>query len=243
MSTEFPRLKYRFMAASSGSKTDRAKAPIRILIVDDQLVVRAGLHMLIESNPGMKIVALASNRPEALGMAFRESPDLIILDSDLGGQSALTFLPQLCEAAKDARVLVLTGLRDPDTHREAIQLGAMGVVLKEDAPDVLIKAIEKVHAGEIWLDRATLGHLLLEKTKAKSTDREFAKIATLTARERQVIALIAEGLKNKQIAQRLFISDTTARHHLSSIYSKLGVSDRLELLIYAFAHKIVRQPD
>jgi DNA-binding NarL/FixJ family response regulator len=231
------------MAASSGSKTDRAKAPIRILIVDDQLVVRAGLHMLIERNPGMKIVALASNRLEALGMAFRESLDLIILDLDLGGQSAVTFLPQLCEAAKDARVLVLTGVRDPDTYRQVIQLGAMGVVLKEDAPNMLIKAIEKVHAGEVWLDRATLGQLVLERTKAKSIDPEFAKIATLTARERQVIALIAEGLKNKQIARRLSISDTTARHHLSSIYSKLGVSDRVELLIYAFAHKIVPQPD
>jgi len=119
-------------------------------------------------------------------------------------------------------------------------LGAMGVVLKEHAPDVLIKAIEKVHAGEIWLDRPTMGRMLREMTgkDEKEIDPELTKIESLTQREREVVALIAEGLKNRQIGERLFISETTVTHHLSSIYSKLGVSDRLELVIYAFTHKI-----
>lgn len=214
------------------------------MIVDDHLVVRAGLHMLIEDHPGMTVVAMASNRTEALDLSASAAPNLILLDLDLGGENALAFLAQLRETTPNARILVLTGLRDTDAHRQAVQLGAMGVVLKEHAPDVLIKAIEKVHAGEIWLDRPTMGRMLREMSARdeKETDPEVAKIKSLTQREREVVALIAEGLKNKQIAQRLFISETTVTHHLSSVYSKLGVSDRLELVIYAFANKLAGKP-
>ncbi|HET6854570.1 MAG TPA: response regulator transcription factor [Pyrinomonadaceae bacterium] len=215
------------------------------MIVNDQLVVRDGLRMLIENHPGTKVVAMASTRSEALEIIEREPCDLIILDLELGGYNASSFIPQLREAAKNARVLVLTGSKDSETHQKAAQLGAMGVVLKEDAADQLIKAIEKVYRGEAWLDRVTLGTLLwnLSNQDKDSLDPRARKISTLTDRERQVITLIAEGLKNRQIAERLFISPTTVTHHLSSIYSKLGVSDRLELVIYAFANKLVKLPE
>src|ERR1044071_813255 len=163
------------------SETDKSSAPIRILIVDDHLVVRAGLHMLIENHPGMTVVAMASNRAEAMELAARDSPNLILLDLDLHGESALTFLAQLRETTPNARILVLTGLRDTEAHRQAVKLGAMGVVLKEHAPDVLIKAIEKVHAGEIWLDRPTMGRMLREMSRDdKVIDPEVAKIQSLT---------------------------------------------------------------
>jgi two-component system, NarL family, nitrate/nitrite response regulator NarL len=222
-----------------------APIKIRILIIDDQLVVREGLRMLIENHPGTKVVAMASTRSEALDILARESCDLIILDLELGGASATSFIPQLREAAKSARILVLTGSRDTAIHQKAAQLGAMGVVLKEDAADLLLKAIEKVYQGEAWLDRVTLGNLLFQMSNhdKESQDPRAKKISSLTDRERQVIALIAEGLKNRQIAERLFISPTTVTHHLSSIYSKLGVSDRLELVIYAFANKLAKMPE
>jgi len=222
-----------------------APVKIRILIVDDQLVVREGLRMLIDNNPGIKVVAMASTRSEALEIIGRDPCDLIILDLELGGYSALSFIPELREAAKTARVLVLTGSRDSETHQKAAQLGAMGVVLKEDAADLLLKAIEKVHRGEAWLDRITLGNLLWQMSNhdKDTLDPRAQKISSLTERERQVIGLIAEGLKNRQIAERLFISPTTVTHHLSSIYSKLGVSDRLELVIYAFANKLAKMPE
>lgn len=222
-----------------------APQKIRIVIVENQLVVREGLRMLLDNHPGIKVVAMASTRPEALEIIAREPADLIILDLELGGVSALSFIPQLREAAKTARVLVLTGSRDPDTHQKAAQLGAMGVVLKENAADLLLKAIEKVYQGEAWFDRLTLGNLLwqLSSHDKESLDPHKKKISSLTDRERQVIALIAEGLKNKQIAERLFISPTTVTHHLSSIYSKLGVSDRLELVVYAFANKLAKMPE
>lgn len=215
------------------------------MIVDDQLVVREGLRMLLENHERMKVVGMAGTRSEALELIAQQPSDLIILNLELGGYSALSFIPQLRDVAKNARVLVLTGQRNSETHQKAAQLGAMGVVLKEDAVDLLLKAIEKVYQGEAWLDRLTLGNLLWEMSSRdkESLDPQRRKIASLTDRERQVIALITEGLKNRQIAERLFISPTTVTHHLSSIYSKLGVTDRLELVVYAFANKLAKMPE
>jgi len=222
-----------------------APQKIRIVIVDDQLVVREGLRMLLENHPGMKVVAMAGTRSEAVELVAREPCDLVIVNLELGGYSALSLLPQLRETAHNARVLVMTALRDPETHQKAARLGAMGVVLKEDAADLLLKAIQKVYQGEAWLDRLTLGNLLwqLSSHDKGELDPQRKKISSLTERERQVIILIAEGLKNKQIAERLFISPTTVTHHLSSIYSKLGVTDRLELVVYAFANKLAKMPE
>jgi len=216
---------------------------LRILLIEDQLVVRAGLRLLIESQPGMQVVALAANREEALKCAACESPDLILLDLKLGEESGLAFLPELRAATPKARVLVLTSSKDVDVHRQAVRLGAAGIVLKDQEPELLIKAIRKVHAGEVWLDRTTTGNLFHEMTQnSGDLDPEQSKIQSLTDREFQVIKLIAEGLKNKEIAKRLFISETTVTHHLSSIFSKLEVSDRLELVIYAFAQKLATMP-
>jgi len=222
-----------------------APQKIRLLIVDDQLVVREGLKLLIDNHPGIKVAAMASTRAEALEMIVRESFDLVILNLELGGESALSFIPHLREAATTARILVLTGLRDSETHQKAVQLGAMGVVLKEEAADRLLKAIEKIYEGEVWLERVALGSLLwqMSSRNKEPLDPQVKRISSLTDREREVIILIAQGLKNKQIAARLFISQTTVTHHLSSIYSKLGVSDRLELVVYAFANKLAKLPD
>jgi len=216
---------------------------LRILLIEDQLVIRAGLRLLIESQPGLQVVALAANREEALKFAACESPDLILLDLKLGEESGLAFLPELRAATPKARVLVLTSSKDVDVHRQAVRLGAAGIVLKDQEPELLIKAIRKVHAGEVWLDRTTTGNLFHEMTQnSGDLDPEQSKIQSLTDREFQVIKLIAEGLKNKEIAKRLFISETTVTHHLSSIFSKLEVSDRLELVIYAFAKKLATMP-
>jgi two-component system nitrate/nitrite response regulator NarL len=218
---------------------------LKVLIVGDHSLLLAGVGMLLDNQPDMKVLARTAARSEALELAARESPDLILLDLDLASEDVTILLPELREAAKNARVLVLTRVTDPEVHRRVVQLGAMGVVLKHQTPEVLFKAIRKVHAGEVWLDRTSMGNVLHEMTRKKPPDPhdpEAPKIRTLTDREHQVIALIAEGLKNKQIAERLFISETTVTHHLSSIFSKLEVSDRLELVIYAFAHNIARLP-
>ncbi len=218
---------------------------IRVLLVDDHAIVRAGLRMLIGSEPGLQVVGEADGRASALDRAARLQPDIILLDLDLGGDSSLDFLPDLLANVPQGRVILLTGTRNPDEHVRAVRLGAMGVVLKEQAADVLVRAIQKVHAGEAWLDPTLTARLLTGMAPgrgAKQVDPETVKIAALTDREREVIALICEGLQNKTIGQRLFISETTVRHHLTSIFSKLGLENRLELVIYAYRHGLAQPP-
>ena len=217
--------------------------PITIMIVDDHVVIRSGLRMLIEHDQQMQVIAQAGNKSEALERAESERPDVIILDLVLGDDDGLAFLPELCQASPSSRVLVLTGVQNPDAHRRAIRRGAMGIVLKEHAADQLLKAIKKVNDGEVWIERSMMGSMIQEFNKPAMVDPEVAKIESLTDREREVIALIGEGLKNKQVGERLFISETTVTHHLSSVFSKLEVSDRLELIIYAFRHGLAKMPE
>jgi DNA-binding NarL/FixJ family response regulator len=216
--------------------------PISIMIVDDHVVIRSGLRMLIEHDQRMQVVAQAGNRMEALERAESERPDVIILDLVLGDEDGLSFLPELCQTSPESRVLVLTGVQNADAHRRAIRRGAMGIVLKEHAADQLLKAIMKVYEGEVWIERTMMGSMIQEFNKPALPDPEVTKIQTLTDREREVIALVGEGLKNKQVGERLFISETTVTHHLSSVFSKLEVSDRLELIIYAFRHGLAKMP-
>jgi DNA-binding NarL/FixJ family response regulator len=217
--------------------TNELRRTVRILLVDDHAVVRAGLRMLLESSPDYIVVGEAGVRHEALSLATALQPDLVLLDLDLGGRMAADLIPELRAVVPEARVLVLTGVADSQVHRDCVRLGARGVVSKEKAADFLLKAVEKVHHGELWLDRTTAAGLItaLAGNEPRS-DPDRAKLDLLTAREREVAALIAQGLKNKEIAGRLFISETTVRHHLTSIYAKLAVPDRLSLLLFAVKH-------
>ena len=213
--------------------------PIRILIIDDHAIMRTTLRMFLERQADLMVVGEGASPEEALAAAAREYPDIILLDLHLGAANDLDLLPQLHAAAPGAQIVVLTGVRDADMHRRAVQLGAMGLVLKEEGAAVLIQAIAKVSAGEIWLNNPLVARVLSEMTRPGPScgpDPEALKINALTAREREVIALVGEGLKNRLIADRLSISEATVRHHLTSIFAKLGVGDRLELAIYAYRH-------
>jgi DNA-binding NarL/FixJ family response regulator len=215
----------------------------RVLLVDDHGVVRTGVRLIIQGSPGLAIIGEAADREQALAIATREQPDVILLDLDLGDDSGLAIISDLIAASGGARVIILTGIRDPEVHRKAVMLGAMGVVSKEKAADALIKAIERVQAGEAWLDPALVAGVLQEVSgKSKNVDPEARKIASLTNREREVVELVGLGIKNKQVAERLFISETTVRHHLTSIFDKLEVSGRVELLIYAMRHGLTNPP-
>ena len=218
---------------------------VKILIVDDHTVIRAGLRLLIETNERFGVCGEAGNCGDATLAAESLQPDLILLDIDLNGENALQCMPALLRAAPSARVLVLTGLSDAGVHAEALRAGAMGLVLKEKAAEVLLKAIDKVNQGEVWFDRTTMGSVLAQMSRGgggAGEDSDGAKITSLTDREREVVTLIGEGLKNRQIAERLFISETTVRHHLTSVFGKLGVADRLELVIYAYRHNLAKPP-
>ena len=133
---------------------------ISIMIVDDHAVIRTGLRMLIEQDFTMKVVAMAGNSAEAFEQLAKETPDIIILDLVLGDEDGLTLLPTLREKSPTTRVLILTGVLNPDAHRAAIRKGAMGIVLKEHAADLLLKAIKKVNDGEVWIDRSMMGMVI-----------------------------------------------------------------------------------
>lgn len=216
---------------------------IKLLIVDDHPIVRVGLRALFASHTHLDVVGEAGAPDEAITAARKYQPDVILLDLNLGAESGLDVIDELTLDAPKARVLVLTGVADVRSHTQAMHLGAAGLVLKEKAPEVLVKAIEKVHAGDVWFDRVLMRQALAalaDTTEAMRAGQEAAKVETLTPRERETIRLIGEGLKNQQIADRLFISEKTVRHHLSSIFAKLGVTDRLELVIYAYRHNLVQ---
>jgi DNA-binding NarL/FixJ family response regulator len=197
--------------------------------------------LLIESRAGLKVVGEAGTRCDAVLLTNREKPDVILLDLDTGGgRQALDFMPELLTVSNETRILALTGMRDQEIHQRVVRLGAMGLVLQEKAAEDLLKAIEKVHAGEAWLDRSLTASVISKFSRPGSSSLigdEEVKIASLSGREREVITLVGEGLKNKQIAERLFISETTVRHHLTSIFSKLDIASRFELIIFVYRHQ------
>ena len=216
---------------------------ISILVVDDQPIVRAGLRTLIEDHSDMILAGEAATRSEALATAGTRRPHIILLELALAHESGLDFLGDLLTVAPESRVVILTGVRDPEAHRRAVHLGAMGLVLKDQAPDVVIKAIEKVHTGEVWLDRTLTASVLSERSREERHQQgDLARIATLTERERQIVELVCQGLRNKQIAEKLFISAATVRNHLTSVLSKLELSNRVELALYAYRQHLAKPP-
>lgn len=221
-----------------------AGAPIRVLLVDDHEVVRMGIRALVRAQPHLALVGEAANVTQALDLTERTQPDIILLDIDLGQESGLDLLPLIQVRAPEARVVLLTGMRDAAVHRRAVRQGAVGLVLKDRPLDMVIKAIEKVYEGEVWLDRRLIADVLSATSGDRPTiDAEQRRIAALTDREREVIALLGEGIKNRHIADRLAISEATVRHHLTSVFSKLGVSDRFEMAIFAYRHGLAKLPE
>jgi DNA-binding NarL/FixJ family response regulator len=202
--------------------------------------------LILKSNDKIVLAGETGDSEEAARMATTCDPHVILLELNLDGELDTEIIPELLKAAPKARLILLTGLQDPDVINLAIQMGAVGVVAKTEPATVLLKAIEKVNAGEVWIDRAMMADVLTSLARARyapaEQSPEIARIASLSVREREVIGLIGEGLRNKEIAERMSISEVTVRHHLSSVYSKLGVEDRLELTIYAYRNGLATLP-
>jgi len=226
---------------------EKSPAPIRVLLIDDHRSILWGLERLIESGkPAMEVVGTATNCTDALKLVDEAAPDLILLDIGLGDQNGVDEIPNLI-ARSNAKILVLTGVRDESIHDKAVLAGASGVVEKEAPAETILAAIEKVHEGQLWLNRVATGRIFLEMSRenaAQSVDPERAKIQSLTDREREIVAVAAShaGANAKAIAEMLYISEHTLRNHLTSIYDKLAVASRLELFAYAHKHGLTKRP-
>jgi two-component system, NarL family, nitrate/nitrite response regulator NarL len=212
--------------------------PIRIVLIDDHRALLWGLERLIEGeHPRMQVVGTATNCRDGLAIVHETRPDVVLLDIYLGIEDGIDLVPDLLDQGA-ARVLVLTGKSDAAMHDQAVIAGARGVIGKDHDPDDILKAIEKVHGGELWLDRISTSRVFTELSRRRSeedNDPEQRKISQLTPRERSIVrvSVVHAGATTKAIADKLFISDRTLRNHLTSIYGKLGVANRLELLVYA----------
>lgn len=218
--------------------------PIRVMIVDDHKSIVWGLQRLIESSqPRMEVVAMATSCCEMLDSVVAANPDIILLDLDLNGESAIDAMADVARLSS-AQILVLTGIRDPATQQAAIMHGARGVVGKDESADVLLLAIERVHAGEVWINRQMMGKVLSAISSGAINDRnrtpDAARIDSLTPREREIVRIVVKnrGAKSMEIAEAMHISEHTLRNHLTVIYDKLNLRNRLDLFAYAVEHRL-----
>jgi two-component system nitrate/nitrite response regulator NarL len=215
---------------------------VRVLIADDHQIFRAGLRKLLESEPGFDVVGEADDGATALALVQQLHPDFLLLDLAMPNMSGLEALRELATSGSTCQIVLLAAAIDKAQIVEALRLGARGVVLKDSATGLLFKCIRTVMAGEFWVGRESVADLVLYLRQFPPAVRTPAKKNfRLTPRELQVIATVVAGYPNKEIAQQFSISEDTVKHHLSSIFDKLGVSNRLELALFAINHHLVAE--
>ena len=217
--------------------------PIRILIADDHPIFRDGLKRLLAAEKDFEVVGEAGHGNEVLPAVERHSPDILLLDLKLPGTHGLAILQKMQAAQSTTKVIVLTASEDKSEFVQAMKLGTSGIVLKQSATELLFKSIRKVFAGEIWLDARTTAAVIRqfasgEELPAVPGNGRTRERLPLSQREREIVTLVAQGFKNKEMAEKMFISEQTVKNHLHNIFDKLGVSDRLELALYAIHRKL-----
>lgn len=222
------------MAAEAGPHS------IRVLISDDHPLVREGLRRLLSLENDLEIVGEAADGESTVALVEKLDPDIVLLDLRMPGVDGFGALQRIQKLSKRPKVIVLTASEDKNEFVQVMKMGCSGIVLKQTVSELIVKSIRRVHAGEIWLDSNTTAAVMRQfaapsdsaaRTTMRSRDR-----SPLSQREREIVALVAQGYKNKEMAEKMFISEQTVKNHLHNIFDKLGVSDRLELALYAI-HK------
>ncbi|MCX7745530.1 MAG: response regulator transcription factor [Clostridia bacterium] len=211
---------------------------IRVLIADDHSMVRQGLKQILELESDMAVVAQASNGEEAVKLARENGPDIILMDINMPGMNGLQAIKVLKEEVNPYKVIVLTIHQDREYLFKTLQMGADGYVLKDAESEVLIEAIRSVYRGQSYIQPNMTRELVREFNRVTLNEREKTDEGSLTSREIEVLCLIAEGMINKEIAKKLYISEKTVKNHVSNIFKKLNVSDRTQAAIYAFKHNL-----
>ncbi|HVB54836.1 MAG TPA: response regulator transcription factor [Candidatus Acidoferrales bacterium] len=218
----------------------KAKQVVRILVADDHAIFRDGLRKLLEGADDVQIVGEASNGVECTKLLAKLKPDILLLDLRMPEKDGLGVLEEVNFDSLPTRVIVLTAAEDDRDVVRAMRLGARGVVLKQSASDLLLKSIRKVSDGEIWLDNRMTAEVIDAFKKSAEAGQRREK-PLLSDREKEIVQLVAQGFRNREIGEKLFISEQTVKNHLHNIFDKLGVSDRLELALYAIHHRLIDQ--
>jgi DNA-binding NarL/FixJ family response regulator len=200
---------------------------IDIVLADDHPVVRRGLSQFFEEVDDLRVVAECADGESALDEVRKHNPHVLIVDLRMPGASGLEVLRRLRSEAQQPATIVLAGNISDDEVVEAMRLGAKGVVLKEMAPMLLVQCIRKVAAGGVWLEKEAIGRALGKLLQGGERSR-----SVLTPREIEIVKMVAEGFGNREVAERLFISEGTVKTHLHTIYEKLGLKGRVQLVAY-----------
>jgi len=221
------------------------KNKIRIVVADDHPIFRDGLCRLLALEEDFVIVAQAHDGREVLQVLQEHQPDILLLDLKMPNLDGLGTLQRLQANRNQTKVIVLTASEDKNEFVQAVKFGTSGIVLKQTATELLIKSIRKVHAGEIWLDSNTTAAVMRQFAAPEEAQAPVAPPpprdrdrSPLSQREREIVSLVAQGFKNKEMAEKMFISEQTVKNHLHNIFDKLGVSDRLELALYAIHNNL-----
>ena len=215
---------------------------IRVLVVDDQSMVRAGLRMLLATEPDIEVVAEAGDGREAVAQAARFHPDVVLMDIRMPVLDGLEATRRILAADDSARVLVLTTFNLDEYVFEALRAGASGFVLKDDPPEQLIAAVRTIAGGEALLSPSVTRRVISQFTRLHR-QAPPKTVETLTTRELEVLRLITQGLSNAEIGQQLFISDATVKTHVTRVLQKLGLRDRAQAIVLAYQTGLFEVPD
>lgn len=213
---------------------------VRVLIADDHAIFRDGLRKLLSPADNISIVGEAQDGVECIEILAKLKPDVLLLDLRMPHKDGLAVLEEVNFDDLPTRVIILTATEDDRDVIRAMRLGARGVVLKASASELLTKSIHKVADGEIWLDNRLTAEVV-EAFKKSSESGQRREKPLLSDREREIVQLVAQGFRNREIGEKLFISEQTVKNHIHNIFDKVGVSDRLELALYAIHHGLVEE--
>jgi two-component system, NarL family, nitrate/nitrite response regulator NarL len=219
------------MAVADRARGNERPSKITLVLADPHPIILDGLEQLFERAQDFKVLTRCSDGEEALQAVRKHRPDILLLDLRLSTKDGLAVLQEIKQEQMTTRVVLLTAAVDETQVLEAIRLGVRGVVLKEMAPHLLVQCLRKVHEGEQWLEKRSVGRLLNKLLQRETAARQLA--LDLTPREIEIVRLVARGLRNKGIAERLSVKEGTVKIHLHNIYEKLHVDGRLELTLYA----------
>ena len=211
--------------------------PIRLIIADDEMLIRTGLKIMLEASGKVEVLALAENGRAAFEACTIHRPDVVLMDIRMPESNGIEGTKLIKEAFPEVKVLIVTTFQDTEYIVEAVQNGASGYLLKDSSPDAILDGIKVALSGKVVMD-TVISEALLTKTSVEKEESFDAKKWGLTTREVELIAQVAKGLSNKEIAQTLFLSEGTVKNNISTILSKLELRDRTQLVIFAYENKL-----